>query len=60
MLQTDLGGGLVAISVKRGRKTEKEHFPGGDVTTTVEGFISASGRGILVRELVFLCRMLTF
>lgn len=30
----------------RGRKTEKEKFAGGDYTTTVEAFISASGRAI--------------
>lgn len=37
---------LLAIPVIRGRKTEKERFPGGDFTTTIEAFISASGRGI--------------
>ncbi|KAG5673819.1 hypothetical protein PVAND_003834 [Polypedilum vanderplanki] len=37
---------LLAIPVVKGRKTEKEKFPGGDFTTTVEAFISASGRGI--------------
>ncbi|XP_034936970.1 bifunctional glutamate/proline--tRNA ligase [Chelonus insularis] len=37
---------LLAIPVVRGRKTEKEKFAGGDYTTTVEAFISASGRGI--------------
>lgn len=30
----------------KGRKTEKEKFAGGDFTTTVEAFVSASGRGI--------------
>lgn len=30
----------------KGRKTEKEKFAGGDFTTTVEAFISASGRAI--------------
>ena len=40
---------LLAIPVVRGRKTENERFPGGDMTTTVEAFISASGRGIQVR-----------
>ena len=40
---------LLAIPVVRGRKTENERFPGGDITTTVEAFISASGRGIQVR-----------
>jgi bifunctional glutamyl/prolyl-tRNA synthetase len=37
---------LMAIPVIKGRKTEKEKFAGGDFTTTVEAFISASGRGI--------------
>uniref|UniRef100_H2Z6K5 Bifunctional glutamate/proline--tRNA ligase n=1 Tax=Ciona savignyi TaxID=51511 RepID=H2Z6K5_CIOSA len=37
---------LLAIPVVCGRKTEKEKFAGGDYTTTVEAFISASGRGI--------------
>lgn len=36
----------MAIPVIKGRKTEKEKFAGGDFTTTVEAFISASGRGI--------------
>lgn len=30
----------------RGRKTEKEKFAGADYTTTVEGYISETGRGI--------------
>uniref|UniRef100_A0A3Q2NNV5 Bifunctional glutamate/proline--tRNA ligase n=1 Tax=Fundulus heteroclitus TaxID=8078 RepID=A0A3Q2NNV5_FUNHE len=37
---------LMAIPVVKGRKTEKEKFAGGDYTTTVEAFISASGRAI--------------
>ncbi|CAG0891429.1 unnamed protein product [Cyprideis torosa] len=37
---------LLAIPVKAGRKTEKEKFAGADFTTTVEAFISASGRAI--------------
>ncbi|XP_051502730.1 bifunctional glutamate/proline--tRNA ligase-like [Myxocyprinus asiaticus] len=37
---------LMAIPVIKGRKTEKEKFAGGDYTTTVEAFISASGRAI--------------
>lgn len=37
---------LMAIPVIKGRKTEKEKFAGGDYTTTVEAFVSASGRGI--------------
>ncbi|XP_053376330.1 bifunctional glutamate/proline--tRNA ligase-like [Mercenaria mercenaria] len=36
----------LAIPVVRGRKTEKEKFAGGDFTTTVEAYISASGRAI--------------
>jgi bifunctional glutamyl/prolyl-tRNA synthetase len=37
---------LLAIPVIKGRKTEKEKFAGADWTTTIEAFISASGRGI--------------
>ncbi|KAF7253214.1 Bifunctional glutamate/proline--tRNA ligase [Varanus komodoensis] len=37
---------LLAIPIVKGRKTEKEKFAGGDYTTTVEAFISASGRAI--------------
>ncbi|KAK2086720.1 Bifunctional glutamate/proline--tRNA ligase [Saguinus oedipus] len=37
---------LLAIPVVKGRKTEKEKSAGGDYTTTVEAFISASGRAI--------------
>ncbi|KAM9465725.1 bifunctional glutamate/proline--tRNA ligase [Clarias gariepinus] len=37
---------LMAIPVVKGRKTEKEKFAGGDYTTTIEAFISASGRAI--------------
>ena len=40
---------LLAIPVVRGRKTEKEKFAGGDFTTTIEAFVSASGRGIQVQ-----------
>lgn len=39
---------LLAIPVIKGRKTEKEKFAGGDYTTTVEAFVSASGRAIQV------------
>lgn len=39
---------LLAIPVVKGRKTEKEKFAGGDYTTTIEAFISASGRAIQV------------
>ncbi|XP_071546245.1 bifunctional glutamate/proline--tRNA ligase-like isoform X2 [Panulirus ornatus] len=37
---------LLAIPVVKGRKTEKEKFAGGDFTTTIEAFVSASGRAI--------------
>lgn len=37
---------LLAIPVIKGKKTEKEKFAGGDFTTTVEAYISASGRAI--------------
>ncbi|CAI9729936.1 glutamate proline--tRNA ligase-like [Octopus vulgaris] len=37
---------LLAIPVIAGKKTEKEKFAGGDYTTTVECYISASGRAI--------------
>ena len=40
----------LAVPVVKGRKTEKEKFAGGDFTTTVEAFISATGRGIQVGE----------
>ena len=39
---------LLAIPVVPGYKTEKEKFAGGDYTTTVEAFVSATGRGIQV------------
>ncbi|KAI9773988.1 MAG: hypothetical protein M1839_001939 [Geoglossum umbratile] len=37
---------LLAVPVIRGRKTEKEKFAGGLFTTTVEGYIPTTGRGI--------------
>lgn len=37
---------LLAVPVVRGRKTKGEQFPGADYTYTVEGFVSAVGRGI--------------
>ena len=37
---------LLAIPVRRGRKSEKEKFAGADFTTTVEAFVAASGRSI--------------
>lgn len=37
---------LLAVPVLRGRKTDKEKFAGGLYTTTVEGYIPTTGRGI--------------
>jgi len=37
---------LLAVPVIKGKKTEKEKFPGGHYTTTVEGFVPSTGRGI--------------
>uniref|UniRef100_G3U148 Bifunctional glutamate/proline--tRNA ligase n=1 Tax=Loxodonta africana TaxID=9785 RepID=G3U148_LOXAF len=37
---------LLAVPIVKGRKTEKEKFAGGDYTTTVEAFVSATGRAI--------------
>ena len=37
---------LLAVPVVRGKKTEKEKFAGGLYTTTVEGYIPETGRGI--------------
>lgn len=37
---------LLAVPVVRGRKSEKEKFPGADFTLTVEGYVAANGRGI--------------
>ncbi len=37
---------LLAVPVVKGRKSEKEKFAGGLYTTTVEGFIPATGRAI--------------
>lgn len=42
----------MAIPVIPGKKTEKEKFPGGDYTTTVEAFIAASGRGLQVSHVL--------
>lgn len=51
---------LLAIPVIRGRKTEKEKFAGGDFTTTIEAFVSASGRGIQVMCSVAACVVHTY
>lgn len=45
-LYKDVYEKLLAIPVVKGRKTEREKFPGGDYTTTVEVYIGASGRAI--------------
>jgi bifunctional glutamyl/prolyl-tRNA synthetase len=45
-LYADVYSKLLAVPVIKGRKTEKEKFAGADWTTTIEAFISASGRGI--------------
>ncbi|AET38450.1 proline--tRNA ligase Ecym_2751 [Eremothecium cymbalariae DBVPG len=37
---------LLAVPVVKGRKTEKEKFAGGVFTTTCEGYIPQTGRGI--------------
>src|SRR5690349_4755533 len=37
---------VLPVPVIKGKKTEKEKFPGGYYTTTVEGFVPATGRGI--------------
>nr|CDS31147.1 glutamyl tRNA synthetase cytoplasmic [Hymenolepis microstoma] len=37
---------LLAVPCIRGRKTEREKFPGGEYTTTVEVYVSVSGRAI--------------
>lgn len=37
---------LLAVPVVKGKKTENEKFAGGVFTTTVEGYIPATGRGI--------------
>ncbi|QLQ78438.1 hypothetical protein HG537_0A06850 [Torulaspora globosa] len=37
---------LLAVPVVKGKKTEKEKFAGGDFTTTCEGYIPQTGRGI--------------
>lgn len=49
---------LLAIPVIKGRKTEKEKFAGADWTTTIEGYIAASGRGIQVKPYNRLCFLL--
>ncbi|OTF70838.1 bifunctional glutamate/proline-tRNA ligase-like protein, partial [Euroglyphus maynei] len=37
---------LLAIPVVKGRKTEKEKFAGGQMTTTCEAYVHVNGRGI--------------
>ncbi|KAF2020049.1 prolyl-tRNA synthetase [Aaosphaeria arxii CBS 175.79] len=43
---SDIYQELLATPVIKGQKTENEKFPGADYTTTIEGFIPATGRGI--------------
>ncbi|CCH42536.1 prolyl-tRNA synthetase [Wickerhamomyces ciferrii] len=43
---SDIYQHLLAVPVVKGKKTEKEKFAGGLYTTTVEGYIPATGRGI--------------
>lgn len=45
-LYTGIYEELLAVPVVKGKKTENEKFAGGDYTTTCEGFIAATGRGI--------------
>ncbi|CAL8072525.1 unnamed protein product [Calicophoron daubneyi] len=45
-LYADVYEDLLAVPVIKGRKTEKEKFPGAEYTTTVEVYIGGSGRGI--------------
>lgn len=37
---------LLAIPVVRGRKSEKEKFPGADYTLSIEGYVGTNGRGV--------------
>lgn len=37
---------LLAVPVVKGRKTANEQFPGAFYTTTIEGFVPSTGRGI--------------
>lgn len=43
---SDVYQNLLAVPVVKGTKTVNEKFPGADYTTTIEGFIPATGRGI--------------
>ncbi|KAJ5938915.1 proline--tRNA ligase [Penicillium verhagenii] len=43
---SDIYSELLAVPVVKGQKTEREKFAGGLYTTTVEGYIPATGRGI--------------
>jgi bifunctional glutamyl/prolyl-tRNA synthetase len=47
-LYADVYKSLLAVPVIKGRRTEKEKFAGAHWTTTIEDYISASGRGIQV------------
>merc|ERR1719462_857472 len=45
-LYADTYSEMLAIPTIKGLKTENEKFPGADFTTTVEGYVPISGRGI--------------
>lgn len=45
-LYADVYENVYAVPVIKGRKTQKETFPGADYTLTVEGFVPSNGRGI--------------
>nr|ANB27658.1 bifunctional glutamate/proline-tRNA ligase [Perkinsela sp. SMB-60] len=36
---------LLAVPVVKGKKTEKERFPGADITWSIEAFVTEAGRG---------------
>ncbi|UXI15184.1 hypothetical protein NH340_JMT01127 [Sarcoptes scabiei] len=45
-LYAEIYENLLAIPVIRGKKTEKEKFAGGQMTTTCEAYVHVNGRGI--------------
>ena len=45
-----INGHLPAISVVKGKKSEKEKFTGGDYTTTFEAYVGSTGCCIQVRR----------
>ena len=44
-LYADVYQHLLAVPVIQGKKTEKERFPGADITWSIEAFITQGGRG---------------